>query len=74
MGYHLNCLDEPVFMAGPKPLRTEFGIHHGFESCEGKCFNRTRPQQAVGKLSIVFLSDFNANRLKYDIFCDNFCA
>ena len=27
------CLDEPVFMAGPKPMRTEFGIHHRLESC-----------------------------------------
>ena len=26
-------LDEPVFMAGPKPMRTEFGIHHRLESC-----------------------------------------
>ena len=26
MGYHLNRLDEPVFMAGPKPMRTDFGI------------------------------------------------
>ena len=29
MGYCLNCLDEPVFMAGPKPMQTEFGIHIG---------------------------------------------
>ena len=29
------CLDEPVFMAGPKPMRTEFGIHLGLESCGG---------------------------------------
>ena len=34
MGYHLNRLDEPVFMAGPKPMWTEFGIHHRLESCE----------------------------------------
>ena len=34
MGYRLNRLDEPVFMAGPKPLRTEFGIHLRLESCE----------------------------------------
>ena len=27
MGYGLNRLDEPVFMAGPKPMLTEFGIH-----------------------------------------------
>ena len=33
MGYRLNRLDEPVFMAGPKPMRTEFGIHHRLESC-----------------------------------------
>ena len=28
MGYHLNRLDEPVFMAVPKPLLTEFEIHY----------------------------------------------
>ena len=33
MGYRLNRLDEPVFMAGPKPMLTEFGIHHRLESC-----------------------------------------
>ena len=33
MGYRFNRLDEPVFMAGPKPMQTEFGIHHGLESC-----------------------------------------
>ena len=33
MGYRLNRLDEPVFMAGPKPMRTEFGIHLRLESC-----------------------------------------
>ena len=33
MGYRLNRLDEPVFMAGLKPMRTEFGIHHRLESC-----------------------------------------
>ena len=34
MGYRLNRLDEPVFMAVPKPMLTEFGIHHRLESCE----------------------------------------
>ena len=34
MGYRLNRLVEPVFMAVPKPLLTEFGIHHRLESCE----------------------------------------
>ena len=33
MGYRLNCLDETVFMAVPKPLLTEFGIHYRLESC-----------------------------------------
>ena len=33
MGYLLIRLDEPVFMAGPKPMRTEFGIHQRLESC-----------------------------------------
>ena len=33
MGYRLNRLDEPVLIAVSKPLLTEFGIHHGLESC-----------------------------------------
>ena len=33
MGYCLNCLDEPIFMAVPKPMLTEFGIHYRLESC-----------------------------------------
>ena len=32
MGYRL---DGPVFMVGPKPMRTEFGIHQRLESCDG---------------------------------------
>ena len=32
--YHWNHLDEPVFVAGPKPLLTEFGNYHRLESCE----------------------------------------
>ena len=36
MGYHLNGLDEPVFLAVSKPLLTEFGIHHELESCGNK--------------------------------------
>ena len=28
MGYCLNRLDEPVFIAVSKPLLTELGIHH----------------------------------------------
>ena len=33
VGYCLICPDETVFMAGQKPMQTEFGIHQGLESC-----------------------------------------
>ena len=33
MGYRLNRPNELVFIAGPKPMQTEFGIHHRLESC-----------------------------------------
>ena len=33
VGYRLNRLDEPVFIAVSKPLLTDFGIHHILESC-----------------------------------------
>ena len=33
VGYCWNGFDELVFMAGPKPLLTELGIHHSSESC-----------------------------------------
>ena len=32
MGYRLNSLDGPVFIAVSKPLLTGFGIHHRLES------------------------------------------
>ena len=32
--YRLNRLDEPVFMAVPKPMLSEFGIHNSLESCD----------------------------------------
>ena len=31
--YRLNRHDELVFMAGPKLMLTEFGIHYTLESC-----------------------------------------
>ena len=39
VGYHLNRLDEPVLMAVPKPMLTEFGIHYRLESCVGRAPN-----------------------------------
>ena len=38
MGYRLNRLDEPVFIAVSKPLLSEFGIHYRLESC-GLCLS-----------------------------------
>ena len=35
MGYRLNRLTEPVFIAVSKLLLTEFGIHCRLESCDG---------------------------------------
>ena len=46
MGYCLNCLDEPVFMAVPKPMLTEFGIHYRLESCVEVTYR-------IGKLTVV---------------------
>ena len=34
----MNCLDEPVFMAVPNPMLTEFGIRYRLESCETTLF------------------------------------
>ena len=39
MGYRLNRLDGPVFMAVSKPLLTEFDIHYRLESCEPNMSN-----------------------------------
>ena len=33
MGYRLNRLNKPVFMAGPKPKQSDFDIHQRLESC-----------------------------------------
>ena len=52
MGYRLNRLDEPVFIAVSKPLLTEFGIHHRLESCEPK---QNWPENLL--LHLQFLSD-----------------
>ena len=57
MGYHLNSLDEPVFIAVSKPLLSEFGIHLRLGSCEiyyKNCFHSSsliNDVCLVGKLS-----------------------
>ena len=50
MGYRLKSLDEPVFVAVPKPMLTEFGILYRLESCVPQTF-------FVTKL-VIFLSFF----------------
>ena len=45
MGYRLNRVDEPVFMAVSKPLLTDFGIYHRLESFD-------KPTQARDTVSI----------------------
>ena len=50
MGYRLNRLDEPVFMAVSKPLLTEFGIRHRLESCVGLNFCNTKYFQCFVKV------------------------
>ena len=47
MGYHLNRLDEPGFMEGPKPMRTEFGIHFRLETCVLSIAGSDPPPQLI---------------------------
>ena len=56
VGYHLNCLDEPVYLAVSKPLLTEFGIHHRLDSCallQQKCFFLNR-NDALSYLTVCW--------------------
>ena len=47
MGYRLNRLDKPIFMAVSKPLLTEFGIHHRLESCVQSIVKNQKEQNYV---------------------------
>ena len=52
MGYRLNRLDEPVFIAVSKPLLTEFDIHQRLESCGG--YNiQLKPLWSVDRLNLL---------------------
>ena len=48
MDNHLNRLDEPVLMAVPKPLHTEFGIHYRLESCEVHFYGKAKTLAEFG--------------------------
>ena len=53
MGYRLNRLDEPIFMALSKPLLTEFGIHHRLESCGQEELPIEKPFLHINFMSLV---------------------
>ena len=56
--YRLNRLDEPVLMAVPKPMQTEFDIHHRLESCDhSPPFSSPFSQFWLGPLNILLLKD-----------------
>ena len=65
MGCRFYRLDEPVLIAGSKPLLTEFGIHHRLESCGMCSVNSTivsvaNQQNPVGKDTVIFLCSSEA--------------
>ena len=61
MGCGLDRLDEPVLMAVPKPMQTEFEIHHKLESCDILPQVMSTSQTKCHQLyHTVFSSDFNA--------------
>ena len=56
MGYRLNRLTEPVFIAVSKLLLTEFHIHHRLESCEWFLYE---PSMLLFFVLMVALSEDN---------------
>ena len=51
----MNRHDESVFMAGPKPMLTEFGIHQRLEKCEVQSTPLSEYNFEVSKFSVTFL-------------------
>ena len=56
MGYRLNRPDEPIFMAVPKPMLTEFDIHYRLESC-------VLYGEACGLLELIELTELRVIKL-----------
>ena len=72
MGYRLNRLDEPIFMAVSKPMQTEFGIHHRLESYVACWHLHKRLYQLVAGTNK--LSQSSVMRLSTAfLFAKNFC-
>ena len=66
MGYRLNRLDEPVFIALSKPLLTEFGIHHRLESCECNLGETERwPLMATPEMQCIVIANRGSSEAKY---------
>ena len=61
MGYRLNRLDEPVFIAVSKPLLTEFGIHHRLESCGHHWHHLDKPVFMTGPKPL--LTEFGSHHI-----------
>ena len=54
----MNRLDEPIFMAVSKPLLTEFGNYHKFETCDTstRCFKLHGANQNKSLMSFFVAS------------------
>ena len=65
MGYRLNHFDEPVFMAVPKPMHTEFGIHHTLESVHSFDFQLLRAILYANDKMEQSLEDKNCLKLRF---------
>ena len=67
MGYRLNRRDEPVLVAVPKPMQTEFGIHHSLESCVAHHHNLATNFKQVFQLrqTTQAASDGNSDRWNF---------
>ena len=62
----MNRLGEPIFMAVPKHMRTEFGIHLRLESCghTSQDLEADLPLRSLNRDCLLNLNDPFANRLK----------
>ena len=59
----MNRLHEPVFMAGPKPMLTEFGIHQRLESCGHELIKVFSPNS---------IATYNGSEIKALEICDKY--
>ena len=65
MGFRLNRLGEPVFIAVSKPLLTEFGIHHKLESCVSASVKKVKKNKLFVIQSNVLFFQIRNLSVKY---------